>query len=103
MQVAGERILSLHKTDIKDRKPGLKLCPNHLHSVIGASRTWNQGPAVVDGKKWYKSAPGRGAFAITTGPKKAPEPSKYAVKMARNSVRNDRRRKADRARGRCSK
>lgn len=40
-------------TTIKDRKPNLKLCPNHYRFIPKTHRIWNQGQAIKDGRGWY--------------------------------------------------
>lgn len=48
---------TLKNPDIKKEKPNLKLCSNHYHYTTSRGRTWNpqmRGPAVSDGKGWYK-------------------------------------------------
>lgn len=45
----------LKSETIKERKPDLKLCPNHYHVV--STRTWPswaKGTARRDGRGWYK-------------------------------------------------
>lgn len=48
----------LKSKTIKDRKPNLKLCPNHFHFISEAPRrvypSSNQVPARSDGRGWYK-------------------------------------------------
>jgi len=42
---------------IKDRKPYLKLCPNHYKTVVVPSRVYpslQRQPAKKDGHGWYK-------------------------------------------------
>ena len=42
---------------VKERKPNLKLYPNHYHYKSEGGRIYNsqlRGPAVSDGKGWYK-------------------------------------------------
>lgn len=53
---SGMRINS-NGTTIKDRKPHLKLCPNHYRYMPKIKRAWfsnQQGTAINDGKDWYK-------------------------------------------------
>ena len=43
-------------TTIKDRKPSLKLKPNHRTPMVNVYRVYNvmfRGPARSDGKGWY--------------------------------------------------
>jgi hypothetical protein len=47
----------LKSKDIKDRKPHLKLCPNHYHYLSPPKRIYSpqvSGPAKRDGRGWYK-------------------------------------------------
>lgn len=48
----------LKSKTIKERKPDLKLCPNHYHVVSTASTrtwpSWTKGTARRDGRGWYK-------------------------------------------------
>jgi len=48
----------LKSKTIKDRKPNLKLCPNHFHLISEAPRRYYPSgqlpPARRDGKGWYK-------------------------------------------------
>lgn len=44
-------------TDIRDRKPYLKIMPNHQRIIKRHLRYWNSkqnGTAVADGRGWYK-------------------------------------------------
>jgi len=47
----------LKSPTILDRKPALKLCPNHFNTSSSKGRYWNsshRGQAISDGKGWYK-------------------------------------------------
>lgn len=44
-------------TTIKDRKPHLKLCPNHYHPMIYGRFLFAGGTAISDGNGRYKRKP----------------------------------------------
>lgn len=47
----------LKSDTIKKEKPNIKLYPNHYHYITDGGRIWrseNRGPAMADGKGWYK-------------------------------------------------
>ena len=56
MKTPGEILLSkLKDPTLLDRKPSLKLYPNHFREEIYPKRVWSFGPAVKDGKGWYRA------------------------------------------------
>jgi len=41
-------------TTVRDRKPNLKICPNHFKTLKRSYRIWTRGPAIRDGSGWYE-------------------------------------------------